>query len=160
MMLRCIKVSPGTSFRSAMELTGRLFMLKDAYTGYTYPRVCENPYGIEQTSNEALMQICTGYAETVFPYFSPVYMYLGIQHLILLIFVLAKLNLKRRLDWTKLLVVLGVLCYNFGSGLLLSAWADIFRFFFYTFPLVPVLLIMLCCNHNERSKPLFAWFKK
>ena len=160
MMLRCIKASPATSFRSAMVLTGRLFMLKDAYTGYTYPRVCENTCGIEQASNERLMQICIGYAEAVFPFFSPVYMYLGIQHLLLLMFVLAKVNLKRRLDWTKLLVVLGVFCYNFGSGLLLSAWADIFRFFFYTFPLVPVLLLILCCNHEERSKPLFAWFKK
>jgi hypothetical protein len=33
---------------------------------------------------------------------------------------------------------------------------DIFRFFFYTFPVVPVLLIMLCCNHNERNRPLFG----
>ena len=160
MMLRCFKVSPATCFRSVMVLTGRLFMLKDAYTGYTYPRVCGNTCGIEQASNDALTKLYTDYAEAVFPVFSPVYMYLGIQHLLLLMFVLAKVNLKRRLDWTKLLVVLGVLCYNFGSGLLLSAWGDIFRFFFYTFPLVPVLLLILCCNHEERSKPLFAWFKK
>ena len=85
-------------------------------------------------------------------YLAPVFTYLGIQHLVLVVFVLAKVNLKRRLDWTKLLVVLGVLCYNFGSALLLSCWMDIFRFFFYTFPLVPVMLIMLCCNHTERKQ--------
>jgi hypothetical protein len=93
-------------------------------------------------------------------FLSHTFLHLGIQHFILLAFVLAKVKLKKRLDISKLLVVLGVFCYNFGSGLLLTSYGDIYRFFFYTFPLMPVLLLMLCCNHDERSKPLFAWFKK
>lgn len=160
MMLGCCKASPKTALRSVIELTGRLYVLKDAPTGFTYPRVMGNPYGVEQIPNKPLMKLCKTYADTVSRYLAPVFMYLGIMHLILVVFVLAKLNFRRRQDLGKLLVVLGVLCYNFGSGLLLSAWADIFRFFFYTFPLMPVLLIMLCCNHNERSKPRFAWRKK
>ena len=160
MALRCIKAAPATAIRSMVVLTGRLYLLYDAYTGYVYPRVTENCYGIEPASNETLYKLYTTYADTVYQYAAAVFMSLGIMHWILLVFVLAKVNLKRRLDWTKLLVVLGVLCYNFGSGLLLSTWSDIFRFFFYTFPLMPGLLMIICCNHNERSKPLFAWFKK
>lgn len=160
MMLRCIKASPRTAAGSVIELTQRLYGLRDAGTAFTYPRVCGNYYGIEQAPNMTLIKLCKLYCETVAKYFAPVFMYLGIQHLILLAFVLAKTDWKRRMDWSRLLVVLGVLCYNFGTGLLLSSWGDIFRFFFYTFPLVPALLMMLCCNHNERNRPLFVWRKK
>ena len=155
-MVRCIKAAPKTALKSLLDLTGRLFLLTDASTGFVYPRVCANAYGIDQSPNMTLIRHCKNYAETADKYLAPVFTYLGIQHLLLVAVVLAKVNLKRRLDWTKLLVVLGVLCYNFGSGLLLSCWMDIFRFFFYTFPVVPVLLIMLCCNHNERNRPLFG----
>ena len=150
-MVRCIKAAPKTAFKSFVDLTGRLFLLTDASTGFVYPRVCANEYGIEQTPNMTLIKLCKTYAETADMYLAPVFTYLGIQHLVLVVFVLAKVNLKRRLDWTKLLVVLGVLCYNFGSALLLSCWMDIFRFFFYTFPLVPVMLIMLCCDCNKKQ---------
>jgi hypothetical protein len=160
MTLRCIKASPKTAFRSILTLTGRLFFLKDAYTGYVYPRVTTNSYGIEQNSNETLFDLYKTYADKVFQYVPAVFMYLGIMHLLLVIALLAKVKLKRRLDWSKVLIVLSVFCYNFGSGLLLSDWQDIFRFFFYTFPLVPVLLLIIFCNHKERSKPVLAWFKK
>lgn len=160
MMLRCIKASPKTAIKSILTLTGRLFLLKDAYTGYVFPRVTTNPYGIEQNSNERLFHLYTTYANKLFQYIPGVFMYLGIVHLILVAALLAKIKWNRLLDWSKLLIVLSVFCYNFGSGLLLSDWQDIFRFFFYTFPLVPVLLLTIFCNHNERSKPLFAWFNK
>ena len=160
MMLRCIKAAPKTSFRSILELTGRIFMLKDAYIGYVYPNVSKNDYGIEQSPNMTLLKLCKVYVNTAIKYATPVFMYLGIQHLILLVALMAKVKLNRRRDWSKVLIVLSVFCYNFGSGLLLSAWADMFRFFFYTFPLVPVLLLIIFCNHEERSKPWFAWFHK
>ena len=160
MTLGCFKADPKTTFRSVMTLTGRLFTLKDAYTGYVYPRVTNNPYGIEQTGNKTLFKLYTTYADKIFQYVPAVFMYLGIMHLILVIALLAKVKLKRRGDLAKLSIVLSVFCYNFGSGLLLSDWQDIFRFFFYTFPLMPVLLLIIFCNQKERSKPLFAWFKK
>ena len=160
MMLRCIKADPATAARSAIVLTGRLFCLKDAATGFVYPRVAGVHPDIKQAPNMTLIKLCKTYAQATGRYLSSVFMTLGIAHLILILFILAKLNLKRRMDWTKLLVVLGVLCYNFGSGLMLSAWDDIFRFFFYTFPLIPVLLMMLCCNAEGSSKPLFARRKK
>lgn len=149
-MLRCIKASPKTALNSFTQLAGRLVFLSKAPTGYVYPRVCPNDQGITQTPNAAIIKLLKTYSDTASRHFGAVFMYLGVQHLILIAFILAKVNLKRRLDWTKLLVVLGVLCYNFGSGLLLSAWDDIFRFFFYTFPVVPVLLLILCCNHNKK----------
>lgn len=155
MMLRCIKADPVTAARSMIVLTGRLYCLKDASTGFVYPRVVGNYLGIRQTPNRTLIKLCKEYSQLFSRYLSAVCMTLGVVHLVLLIFLLAKVNLKRRLDRSKLLVVLGVLCYNFGSGLMLSAWDDIFRFFFYSFPLLPVLLLLLCCDHEQKSKPRF-----
>lgn len=151
MMLRCIEVAPRTSFRSLYELNGRLYSLKNASIGFVYPRVTGSHEDIRQTPNMTLLRFCKNYADNAWKYLSPVFMFLGIQHLILLAFILAKVNLRKRQDWSKLLIVLGVFCYNFGSGLLLSSWNDIFRFFFYTFPLIPVLLLILCCKHEKKD---------
>ena len=149
-MLRCFKAAPKTAIKSVVDLTGRLFLLDKASTGFVYPRVGVNDYGIEQTPNMTLITLFKSYAEWAQRNLAKVFLYLGIQHWILLAFILARVKLKRRFDWAKLLVVLSVPCYNFGSGLLLSCWMDIFRFFFFTFPVMPVMLLVLCCDHNKK----------
>lgn len=160
MTLRCIKASPVQALRSFVALTGKLYALDEANIGFVYPRIGGNDCGLRQIPNMTLIKLCKTYTQAVGKYLPHLFMHLGIQHFILLAFVLAKVKLKQRQGWTKLLMVLGVFCYNFGSGLLLSAQADIFRFFFYTFALMPMLLLILCYNEKERSRPLFVWRKK
>lgn len=143
MMLRCIKASPENALRSVLALTGRLYYIRSAETGFVYPNVMEGT-PLKQTPNERLVKLCTDYAELISKYCAPVFMYLGILHLLLLAFILVKSDLKQRLGWGRLLIVLSVFCYNFGTALLLSSHADVFRFLFYTFPLFPVLLMILC----------------
>lgn len=153
-MLRCCKAAPQTALGGLFALTKRLFAFTNAPTGFAFPRVVGQHELIKQTPNMTLIKLCKTYAVAVQNYFSHIFLHLGIQHFILLAFLLAKVKLKRQ-DLSKILVVLAVFCYNFGSGLLLSADGDIHRFFFYTFPLMPVLLLMLCCNDKEKSKALF-----
>jgi hypothetical protein len=160
MMLRCFRSSPRVAFRSLIELTKLLYALDDASCGFVFPRVVGKHDVIKQVPNMTLIKVCKSYALFVANRFSRIFMYVGVQHFILLVFVLAKLSLKKRQDWRKLLVILGVFCYNYGSGLLLSTAGDVYRLFFYTFPLMPVMLLILCCNHEERSRPLFVWRKK
>lgn len=159
-MLRCIKAAPRTALSSLIGLTKQLFAFTNAKTQFAFPRVVGKHDVIKQIPNIPLMKILKPYAEGVLNYLPHIFLHLGIQHFILLAFLLAKVKLNRRADWSKLLTVMGVFCYNFGSGLLLSSYGDIHRFFFYTLPLMPVLLLMLCCNHEERSRPLFVWRKK
>ena len=160
MMLRCFKASPRTALSGLIMLTKQLYAFTGSSCGFAFPRVVGQHDVIVQAPNMTLIKICKTYAVTIMNHFSHIFLHFGVQHFILLAFALAKIKLKKRGDWSKLLLVLAVFCYNFGSGLLLSTGGDIHRFFFYTFPLMPVLLLILCCNHNERSKPLFAWLKK
>ena len=160
MMLHCFKASPKTALTGLIMLTKQLYGFTGSGCGFAFPRVVGEHDVIKQAPNMTLIKILKTYAVTIMNHFSHIFLHFGIQHFILLAFALAKIRLKRRGDWSKLLLVLGVFCYNFGSGLLLSTGGDIHRFFFYTFPLMPVLLLILCCNHNERSKPLFARRKK
>ena len=160
MMLRCFKASPKTALTGLIMLTKQLYALNGSSCGFAFPRVVGKHDVIKQAPNMTLIKICKTYAVTIMNHFSHIFLHFGIQHIILLAFTLAKIKLKCRLDRSKLLVVLGVFCYNYGSGLLLSTGGDIHRFFFYTFPLMPVLLLILCCSHNERSRPLFVWRKK
>lgn len=160
MMIRTTVSDPKNALSGLVALTKQLFGFSGAAMEYALPRVVGQHDVIKQTPNLSMMKVLKTYSQAVNKFLSHTFLHLGIQHFILLAFVLAKVKLKKRLDLSKLLVVLGVFCYNFGSGLLLTSYGDIYRFFFYTFPLMPVLLLMLCCNHDERSKPLFAWFKK
>lgn len=160
MMLRCVKAAPRTALSSLIGLTKQLYAFQNASSIFAYPRVVGKHDVIKQVPNIPLMRVLKTYGDGVINHLSHIFLHLGIQHYILLAFTLAKIRLKRKTDISKLLVVLGVFFYNFGSGLLLTSYGDIHRFFFYTFPLMPVLLLMLCCNHNERSRPLFVWRKK
>lgn len=159
MMLRCIKASPTTALRSVLMLTGQTYYLRGASTGYIEPNVMKTPY-IQQENYAPLRNFFSDYADVIANYFSSIFMCLGIAHLILLILILLKCNLKKRQGWSKLLIGIAIFSYNFGTALLLSSSGDIFRFFFYTFPLMPVVILLLLCDHKERSKPLFAWLKK
>ena len=160
MMVRTTVSDPKNALSGLVALTKQLFGLSGAAMDFAFPRVVGKHDVIKQSPNLPMMKVLKTYAEGVKAYLPHIFLHLGIMHFILLAFLLAKIKLKKRLDLSKLLVVLGVFCYNFGSGLLLTSYGDIYRFFFYTFPLMPVLLLMLCCNHDERSKPLFAWLKK
>lgn len=160
MMLRCVKADPLNAFAGLVALTKQLYAVMDAGCVYAFPNVVGKHDVIKQVPNIPLMRVLKTYSDGVYNYLSYVFLHLGIQHFILICFLLAKVKLKNKLDWSKLLAVMGVLCYNFGSGLLLTSCGDVYRFFFYTFALMPVLLLILCCNHEERSRPLLVWRKK
>jgi hypothetical protein len=151
MMLRCIKADPRTALSGLIMLTKQLYAFTDASTGFAFPRVVGRHDVIKQAPNMTLIKICKTYAVTVKNHLSHIFLHLGIQHWILLGFLLAKVKLKRKPDISRLLVVLGVFYYNFGSGLLLSTGGDVHRFFFYTFPLMPVMLLILCCSTRSAA---------
>lgn len=52
-------------------------------------------------------------------------------------------------DWKKILLVLPVFAYNFGTALLLTGYADIARFCCYTRLIFPFLLIIMLKNTKE-----------
>ena len=89
------------------------------------------------------MDICNGYSEFVSDKFYDLFMSLGMIHLILILSVLSKCKLSKFSDWKKIFFILPVFFYNFGTTLLLTGIEDSVRFFFYTFLLIPLLLIFI-----------------
>ena len=69
------------------------------------------------------------------------FMYIGAMHLILIVVVLAKCRFRKWEDWKRIFLVLPVFVYNWGTTLLLTGAPDSARFFFYTFMVVPVVLV-------------------
>jgi hypothetical protein len=73
------------------------------------------------------------------------------MHLLLIASILAKCRLNRLEDWKRILFILPVLAYNFGTALLLTGENDIQRFFTYTFQVIPLLLLFIYHHKNERN---------
>lgn len=72
---------------------------------------------------------------------------IGVLNLVIIIFVLAKLRLNRLDDWVRLCFVLPVFAYNYGTMFFLQA--NDYRFFYYTYLVMPLVLIVLFRNNSE-----------
>lgn len=79
------------------------------------------------------------------------FLHLGLLHLILIVSVLSKCRLKKTKDRKKILFIIPVFAYNFGTTILLTGIDDATRFFFYTYLLIPTLLVFLYRKDDERS---------
>lgn len=151
MALRCLKSSKKVTIKSLIKLTEPVYTLSDAYGKFLTPSVAENNNGISQNGVKALQDCLGGYKaffEDVFPH---LFLYLGAVHLIIIASILAKLKLNRFADWKRIFFVLPMLIYNYGTTLLLSGYHDADRFFYYSFLLLPVLLVFVFYNEAENN---------
>ena len=143
MMFRCLKNSPKESFMGAIKLTNVVYSVFDDYLYYEVPSIAMNDYGIKTSGISALQMINRLYAEGCNVFFPHLCMYIGFMHFILILSILSKCKLDRWMDWKKILFIIPVFSYNFGTMFLLTAAEDSSRFFYYIFLLMPVLLVFL-----------------
>lgn len=151
MMLRCMKASKGETLKGLIHLTKPVYILTNDYDSFQYPGIAENELGLEPKVNSSLTAICEGYRDFVEQYLGYPYLHVGFIHLILIVAILAKCQLNKWRDWKKILLVLPVFVYNYGTTLLLTGTGDATRFFFYTYLLLPILLVFLFRENAERS---------
>lgn len=143
-MMNCFKSSPVTAFKGLVSLTGPLYSVLDEYDiYYNKCSVAENELNIKMSGVPVLRTVNELYSEFCEVVFTHLFFYLGSMHLLLILFALAKCSFKRLEDLKKLLMVIPVFLYNFGTMLLLTGAGDSTRFFFYTFLVTPLLLIVL-----------------
>ena len=57
-----------------------------------------------------------------------------------------------------LLILIPVFAYNFGTTILLTGIDDATRFFFYTYLLIPLMLVFIYFNFTERKESI-GYFK-
>lgn len=151
MAVRCILQSPEESLKALVKLTNVVYSISDDSQYYVTPIIVENDQGIQMQGSSALQSLNYSYTRTMVLLLPQLFMYIGVMHLVLLVGVLAKCKLGRWKDWKKIFFILPVFCYNFGSALLLTGAADCARMFFYTYLLMPLLLIFIFRKENEGS---------
>lgn len=150
MMLRCFIRSPEHAMNAMVHLTNPLYSLQGDYSIEQYGG--ESPWhGFTFTGIEVFQTLFWKYQNVAVFYCPHLFMYYGVAHLLLLAGIMAKYRLKRFTDWKRILFVLPLFVYNFGTALLLTSCRDALRFFFYTFLLTPVLLIFLFRKECEES---------
>ena len=138
MMLGCFKSSPKESVKALIKLTEASYTITDEYND---AMILGNIQ--EATGNRALQDILIEYCYFTSCCFPFLFIRLGVMHLILLAAVLSKCSLGKLKDWKKILFILPVFIYNYGTSVLLTGNELTTRFFFYTFPLVPLLLMFM-----------------
>ena len=147
MMFRCFKNSPEVSFKALVKLTEASYTLTDEYNdtmilGIDYPE--QGNSGVQNV----LKEYCY-FTSCCFPF---LFIRLGVMHLLLVIAVLSKCKLGRLKDWKKLLFIIPVFAYNYGTSVIMAGNELSTRFFFYTFPLTPLLLILLFAKDDKESE--------
>ncbi len=154
MMKKCFQASPISAMMGFIRATDGVYSVSENYLYAVIPNVEENDVGIEQGGIGFLQTINyygTAFMAVMFPH---VFTFVGTIHLAFVVIILAKYKLNRWEDWKKIFYVLPIFAYNFGSMLFLSHYGDVYRYFCYTFLLVPMLLGILLVNCKERSSSL------
>ena len=151
MMFRCIRQSPSHAMKGLIRLTDVVYTIQDDYHYSAIPDVIGNEYGIQMEGIPVLQRVYAMYRAFCMVFFPHLFMYYGSMHLILIASILAKCHLNRLKDWSKILFAIPLLAYNFGTTLLLTGAGDSVRFFFYTFLLIPLLLVLFYREEEGNS---------
>lgn len=148
MMLKSFNASKRVALISLIKLTEASFSVTGEYDNFVHSYIEKNEFGLSQSVNGRIAAICEGYSGFVKDFISYPFLHLGFLHLLLIIAVLSKCKLNKLNDWKKILFVVPVFAYNFGTSVLLTGVEDASRFFFYTFLLMPVLFIFTFNKEN------------
>ena len=143
MAFRCTINAPKVAFKQIIKLTDVVYTVCDDYIYYEMPGIVINKQGITQQGSPLLQDLNAKVTYFIYVLFPWLFMYVGVMHFVLIIGVLAKYKLNKWSAWKNIFFILPVFFYNFGTTLLLSGPGDSSRFFFYTFLLMPTLLVLL-----------------
>lgn len=136
----------GLEDRNFFRLDFLADMLKGILTKFV-PSGVEGIYKYIDSGKFSLQTIFVlwNYAITIL--FKHIFWHIGVLNLVVIIFLLAKLKYNRIHDWKRLLLVIPMLAYNYGTMLMMPV-ADI-RYFYFSFLVIsPALLVLLKDNHE------------
>ena len=146
---RCLIQAPFASLRGFAALTDLVYgifgVVQTNTIGWaqTSPQTNthENNYGIEDEGIKPLELVLIYYNLASRVIFKQIFWHVGVFLLLTLIFMLAKLSFKSKLDIKRLCLVLPIFAYDFGTMFFLTT-SD-FRFFWCTYLVIPLVLLLL-----------------
>ena len=135
-----------------VSATDPVYTLTDDYNAVFPIQITQNEWGIRSSGTGILASLFSAFSSISSLLLSYLVHFIGAMMLILLLVILAKSRLNRWEDWKRILLVLPVFTYNFGSMLLMTHRGDALRFFQYTFYLVPLYLLLFFTNYHGRNR--------
>ena len=150
--LECVKASPEASADAWFALTDFVYGLDirdKADIDVMKNDIRPNDLGIEPAGNPALASVLDLYSRALRLKGYNVFRKLSFAIFALISVMIAKLKDSFSDTWKKVLFGVPVLAYDFGTMLLLSGHDS--RFFFFTFPVTPVVIIMMLYHSREKG---------
>lgn len=141
MAARCTLRSPQAALDSFFSLTDFVygFDIRDkADIDIFTNNIIENDYGIEHRGNDSIASLLGKYASAAKLHGWNFVRKLGFINLVIVILVLAGLRWSHAEDWKRILMLLPVLAYDFGTMFLLSGHDA--RFFYIAFTVFPIMI--------------------
>lgn len=146
--LQTVLDSPGSSLQALLRVTGMVWKIDGVQT---WEMVAGSDLEMTDITLPAgLQQYCASLVSSWGNFvdntvLNRIFRYIGILNMLLI--AMALTGLRRKEDIPRALHVLPVLCYNFGTALLLTGYD--WRFFYYTLTLFFPFMFLLCREQTE-----------
>lgn len=150
MLFRTCMSAKTDALKALVCLTEPVYTVSETQLAVSIPGITVNEYGIESAGNGALQRILGEYSAFVSRNIGILFN-LGFVHLLVIASVLAKFDLREWRYWKKLIFILSLFAYNYGTALLLTGFEDTKRFFYYSFLILPMLMTFIFVKEFERS---------
>ena len=152
-MFKCFFRSPKEAFAGLIAATDMVYTVTgdDSYWSDVKPGIVGNEYLVEYRGNRTAKDVISFTSNRLHTFMKWFFWYIGAMNLLLITAALARFKFNQKSEWKRILPVLAMLMYNFGTMLLLSG--DDFRLFYYTFLITPVLLLLVLREELKPSAP-------
>ena len=150
-MFKCFIRSPKEAFAGFIAATDMVYTVTgdDSYWSDVTPGIVGNEYNISYRGDRVAKDVISFTSNRLNTFMKWFFWYVGAMNLLLITAALARFKFNQKAEWKRILPVLAMLMYNFGTMLLLSG--DDFRLFYYTFPITPVLLLLILREEDNTS---------
>ena len=147
-MFKCFAESPKEAFAGLIAATDMVYTVSgdDSHWSDVRPGVVGNEYNITYRGDRTAKGVVSFIFERLDTFMRWIFWYVGAMNLLLITAALARFKLKKT-EWKRILPVLAMLMYNFGTMLLLSG--DEIRLFYFTFPVTPVLFLLIMREEHK-----------
>ena len=146
MTAKAIKASPGVSFTAFQKVTCPVYSVTDDYVFSSAVVPYDSSFPIKGVS--FLATILDKYRDFSVNAFPHLFMYSGFILWVLAVFVLAKCKLTKWHDWKKIFLILPLFIYNFGTMFLLTSAWDACGYFYYSFLVAPLMLMVFISKNK------------
>ena len=148
MMMRCFRDSFMASLKGMLALTDMVFGVTGSANWIIIPSVYVNSYGIEQHGIRFMHKLFVIYSQITRLFFKHIFWHIGVLLLISIIFTLAKVKFRTKSGWEKLFLVIPLFIHDYGTMLFIGG--NDFRYFYCSYLVLPLVLLVLLVNDNIR----------